>query len=50
MTSEPKKCAVKSEITFDNGDRLKFEFPNLKPDVAAAMVELFNAHKLEELK
>tara|TARA_R110000744_G_scaffold351687_2_gene457529 strand:+ start:524 stop:676 length:153 start_codon:yes stop_codon:yes gene_type:complete len=45
--SKPKKCTVDAKITFDNGDCLEFDFPNMKPDVAVAMVELFNAHKLE---
>ena len=45
---EPTKCTVKTKVTFDNGDYLEFDFSNLKPDTAVAMVELFKTHRLEE--
>lgn len=49
MGLTPEKSAVvKAKVSFDNGNVLDYEFPNLKPEVAVELLKLLQSHKMEQ--
>lgn len=46
--NQAKSCRVKLEIIYDNGDKLKCEFPGLDPNIGAELIAYLRERRLEE--
>lgn len=44
---DAKACRVKFEIIYDNGEKLKGDFPNLEPNIGAELVAYLGERKLD---